>query len=134
MCHLYNIQNNINDCSRGGTYHNKFFKEICEKVDLICEKSDTYGYCITKPTKKFIDYVNKNCRKGCFKLELAKTYRDGTPKITTGTDSNGKEKTISRTKQSMRKYICKKCGLIIRASKDITGKLLCLDCNEILTN
>jgi len=60
-----------------------------------------------------------------------KTYRDGTPKTTkTGTD--GKEKTTSRTKQSMRKYHCPKCGLIIRASKDVTGKLLCVDCNEIL--
>jgi len=131
MCHLYNIQNNIQDCSRAGTYHNSKFKEIAEKCGLIVEKSDTYGYCITKPSDELIEYVKENCRTGCFKLERMKTYRDGTPKTTkTGTD--GKEKTTSRTKQSMRKYHCPKCGLIIRASKDITGKLLCVDCNEIL--
>jgi hypothetical protein len=134
MSHLYNIQNNIQDCSRAGTYHNAKFKEIAEKVDLIVEKDVKYGYCITKPTEKLIEYVKENCRSGCFKLERMKTYKDGTPKITTGTDKNGKEKTVSRTKQSMRKYTCQKCGLTIRATKDITGKLMCVDCGEILTN
>jgi predicted RNA-binding Zn-ribbon protein involved in translation (DUF1610 family) len=32
----------------------------------------------------------------------------------------------------MRKYTCPACGLIIRASKDVTGKLLCIDCGEVL--
>lgn len=132
MCHLWNIQKNIQDCSRSGTYHNKSFKEIAEKCDLIVEKSEKYGFCITKPTDKLIEYVKENCRVGCFKLERMKTYRDGTPKTTIGKD--GKETTVSRTKQSMRKYKCPSCGLIIRASKDITGKLMCVDCNEILVS
>ena len=134
MCHLWNIQQNIQDCSRAGTYHNAKFKEIAEKVDLIVEKSDKYGFCVTKPSDKIIAYVKENVRTGCFKLERIKTYKDGTPKVTTGTGADGKEKTVSRTKQSMRKYACPACGLIIRASKDITGKLLCIDCQEILVN
>ena len=58
-------------------------------------------------------------------------YKDGTPKTTT-TGADGKEKTVSRTKQSMKKYSCPKCGLIVRATKDVTGKLMCVDCDEIL--
>ncbi|MCL2311697.1 MAG: recombinase family protein [Firmicutes bacterium] len=130
MCHLYNIQNGIQDTSRGGTYHNVKFKETAEKSGLIVEKNDKYGYCVTTPSPELIEYVKENCRAGCFKLERMKTYRDGTPKTTTKGE-DGKEKTVSRTKQSMRKYICPKCGLIVRASKDITDKLMCIDCNEI---
>ena len=131
MSHLYNLQNNIQDCSRSNTYHNAKFKEIAEKVDLIVEKSDKYGYCITKPSEKLIEYVKENCRVGCFKLERMKTYKDGTPKVTT-TGTDGKEKTISRTKQSMRKYTCPQCGLTIRATKNVDNKLKCVDCDEIL--
>ena len=131
MCHLYNIQNDIQDCSRAGSYHNAKFKEIAERSGLIVEKSDKYGYCITKPTDELTEYVKKYTRAGCFKLERIKTYKNGTPKTTT-TGTDGKERTTSRTKQSMRKYCCPQCGLIVRASKDISNKLLCIDCNEIL--
>ena len=129
MCHLYNMQNDIQDCSRGGTYHNAKFKETAERSGLTVAKSEKYGFCITTPTPELIEYVKEHCRAGCFKLERMKTYRDGTPKTTT-TGTDGKERTTSRTKQSMRKYTCPTCGLIIRASKDVTGKLLCIDCNE----
>ena len=131
ICHLYNIQNGIQDTSRAGTYHNAKFKEIAEKSGLIVEKNEKYGYCITMPSPELKEYVKNNCRAGCFKLERMKTYRNGTPKTTTKGE-DGKEKTTSRTKQSMRKYNCPKCGLIIRASKDVTGRLKCLDCDEIL--
>jgi len=130
MCHLYNIQHDIQDTSRAGSYHNTKFKEVAEKSGLLVEKSDKYGYCITKPSQKLIDLVKAKTRSGCFKLERMKTYRDGTPKITT-TGDDGKEKTTSRTKQSMRKYACPTCALIVRASKDVAGKLMCVDCNEI---
>ena len=130
MCHLSNIQNNIQDCSRSGSYHNAKFKEVAEKSGLLVEKSAQYCYCITKPSDDIINFVKDNCRVGCFKLERIKTYKNGTPKTTT-TGTDGKEKTVTRTKQSMRKYHCPKCELIIRASKDVSGKLMCLDCNEI---
>ena len=38
------------------------------------EKSDKYGYCITKPTQELIDLVRAKTRAGCFKLERMKTY------------------------------------------------------------
>ncbi|MCL2841697.1 MAG: SprT-like domain-containing protein [Defluviitaleaceae bacterium] len=132
MVHLYHIEKGIQDTSRAGTYHNSKFKDTAEKCGLIVEKSVKYGYCITTPSVELVEYVKENCRSGCFKLERMKTYRDGTPK-TTVTGKDGKERTTSRTKQSMRKYTCPTCGLIIRASKDIAGKLLCIDCQEILS-
>ena len=134
MSHLYNLQNNIQDCSRGGTYHNAKFKEVAERVGLIVEKSEKYGFCVTKPSEELIKYVKENCRAGCFKLERMKTYKDGTPKVTIGTGENGREKTVSRTKQTMRKYSCPKCSLTIRATKNIDGRLMCVDCVEVLVS
>ena len=131
MCHLYNVEKGIQDTSRGRMYHNSRFKEVAERSGLLVEKHDKYGYCITTPSEELTALVKKKTRAGCFKLARAKTYRDGKPKTTTK-GSDGKEKTVSRTKQSMRKYICNTCGIIIRASKDISGKLLCVDCNELL--
>jgi hypothetical protein len=131
MCHLHNVQKGIQDTSRGGTYHNEKFKQTAERCGLEVSRDETYGYCITTPTSELKEYVKGNCRAGCFKMERMKTYRDGTPK-TTIIGKNGKEQTTSRTKQSTQKYTCPSCGLIIRATKDITDKLLCLDCKEIL--
>jgi len=128
MCHLLNIQNGVQDTSRGGTYHNSRFKEVAELHGLNVEKNEKYGYCVTTPSEELKQLVKEKCRTGCFKLERMKTYKDGTPKVTKK-GSDGKEKITSKTKQSMRKYECPMCGLIIRATKDITGKVLCIDCD-----
>jgi hypothetical protein len=126
MCHLWNIQRGVQDTSRAGTYHNREFKDVAEARGLIVEKDAKYGFCITKPSIEFTVLVKKSCRAGCFKLERAKTYRDGTPKVTT-TGTDGKEKTVSRTKQSSRKYTCPQCGLTVRATKEVNIK--CGDCD-----
>jgi rubrerythrin len=129
MCHLYNIQRGVQDTSRSGTYHNQEFKDVAENRGLIVEKDKTSGYCITKPSPEFAELVKKNCRAGCFKLNRAKTYKDGTPKVTT-TGTDGKEKTVTRTKQSSRKYICPKCGVSVRATKEVN--VICGDCGETM--
>lgn len=116
MCHLFNIQRGIQDTSRGGRYHNTKFKEVAENHGLLVEKSEKYGYCITKPTPELMTLVSEHVRGECFELERVKTSKRG--------KSGG-------GKQSMRKYNCPKCGLIIRASKDISGKVACIDCSEV---
>jgi len=131
MCHLYNIQKGIKDTSRSGTYHNLNFKNVAERCGLNVGQNDKYGYCVTTPSDELKELVKKHIRAGCFKLERAKTYKNGTPKTTT-TGSDGREKTTSRTKQSTRKYQCPKCGLLIRATKDIADMLLCIGCQEML--
>ena len=130
MCHLYNLQHNIQDTSRGGTYHNRNFRNIAEKCGLVVGKSEKYGFCITTPSNELKAFVQKNTRAGCFRHARIKTYRDGTPKTTTKGE-DGREKTVSRTKQSMRKYKCPLCGLIIRASRDISGLVSCVTCDEL---
>jgi len=120
MCHLYNLQNEIQDTSRSGTYHNTKFKKVAEPRGLQVNKCEKYGYCITTPTQELIDFLSENnLNADYFKLNRIKTHRSG--KIPTG-----------QTRQSTRKYTCPSCELIIRASKDITGKLLCIDCEEVL--
>ena len=52
MVHLYNIQRDIQDYSRGGTYHNKKFKTEAEKHMLRIEKDGRYGWTITHPTEE----------------------------------------------------------------------------------
>ena len=130
MCHLHNIQNGVQDTSRGGTYHNAKFKAVAEQCGLIVDKNEKYGYCVTTPSPELTELVKEKVRAGCFKLERIKTYRDGSPKTTT-TGEDGKEKTTSRTKQSTKKYRCPSCGLIVRASKDISGRVLCIGCESV---
>lgn len=128
MCHLYNLQRGVQDCSRSGTYHNQVFRDTAEAHGLRCERSERYGWCVTSPTDELSSWVAENCRKGCFRYRRAATYKNGKPKTTKpGTD--GKPITVSRTKQSSRKYVCPCCGLIVRATRNLTGKLLCIDCD-----
>ena len=131
MVHLYNIQREVQDTSRAGTYHNREFKEVAEARGLNVDKDLKYGFCVTTPTNAFTELVKKHCRAGCFKLERMKTYRDGTPKITK-TGEDGKEKTVTRTKQSSRKYTCPKCGVIVRATKEVN--IICGDCDITMEN
>ena len=56
MVHLWNMQQGVQDCSRGGAYHNKKFKEEAEKRDLLIEHHSTYGWTITTPTDKLIEW------------------------------------------------------------------------------
>jgi len=48
MAHLYNLDVlNVQDCSRSGTYHNKFFKQTAESHGLICTRTEKYGWSDT---------------------------------------------------------------------------------------
>ncbi|MDR3314130.1 MAG: SprT-like domain-containing protein [Oscillospiraceae bacterium] len=129
MCHLLNLQNGVQDCSRGGLYHNARFRDVAEARGLIVKQHATHGFCMTEPSSDFIELVKANCRAGCFKLERMKTYRDGTPK-TTKTGAGGQVVTTSRTKQSYRKYICAACGLIARTTRD--AELICSTCQQAM--
>lgn len=131
MCHLLNLQRGVKDTSRSGTYHNGHFKAAAEAHGLTCERSERYGWCKTGPTEELTAWVQENCRMGCFRYARAATYKGGAPK-TTKTGADGTPVTISRTRQSSRKYVCPGCGLIVRTTKDAARKLMCLDCNEVL--
>lgn len=57
MVHNYCHVNGIKDTSRSGTYHNKRFKEECEKRDLIITKANVIGFSITRPTEEIFQLV-----------------------------------------------------------------------------
>lgn len=109
MVHLWNLQNEVQDTSRGGTYHNKKFKQVAEEHGLIIEQHPKYGWTITtlnNEAKAFIDGMNE---KG-FDI-----YRSKLPKFKAASSS------------SSRKYVCPSCCLIIRATKEV--HVICAECD-----
>lgn len=110
MVHLYNIQNEIKDNSNNGIYHNKKFKESAETFGLVVDKSEKYGWAITKLNQQSIDLVNKfDINKDVFKL-YKKVFK--------------KEEKEDKTKSWG--YECPKCGTKFTYRKKLN--LICGDC------
>lgn len=109
MVHLLNLQIGIQDTSRGGTYHNKKFKETAEQHGLIAESSIKYGFSSTSLNDEAKAFIDSMADK---KFEL---FRKPLPKIKGQSKSN-----------SSRKYVCPVCGAIIRATKEV--HVICGDC------
>lgn len=108
MVHLDNIAKEIKDTSRGGTYHNKKFKETAEQHGLIIDRDPKYGWTITHlndETKAFVATLDGSA----FQLFRQKQLR-------LKTSGSG----------SSRKYVCPCCGMIIRATKEV--RVICGDC------
>lgn len=57
MVHLYNLQIGVQDCSRGGTYHNKRFRDAAVSRDLQISYDSRIGWSITEPTEALIDFI-----------------------------------------------------------------------------
>ena len=60
MVHIYCMDNDIKDTSRGGSYHNKKFKEQAEARDLIIDHSESIGWSVTTPSDKLIEWCIDN--------------------------------------------------------------------------
>lgn len=121
MTHLYNIMHDIQDCSRGGTYHNKKFKDEAEKHMIHIEKDDRYGWTVTSPTEELLDYIIK---QGWEDILTGKNPLYGLlGGASGGMGKNGSggavKPTGAKAKSSTRKYVCPCCGTIIRATKNV---------------
>lgn len=112
MVHLYCLENDIKDTSRGGVYHNKKFRDESEKRGLIITQADKIGWSITSASKEFKQFVKEN------------KERTDTFKIVRNTKYNDK----SKKKQVSYRYECSICGGIARSTKAL--QLTC--CNEIM--
>lgn len=129
MVHLYNIAHDIQDCSRGGSYHNKKFKVEAERRGLVIGHHEKYGWTITEPGDDLLEYI---IDQGWTEIRINRTGGLWTPtasggeKAGEGGSRDGGEKPVKRS--STRKYICPKCGQSIRATK--TVNILCGDCME----
>ncbi|MDL2288169.1 SprT-like domain-containing protein [Oscillospiraceae bacterium OttesenSCG-928-F05] len=124
MVHLWNIREGIQDCSRGGAYHNKKFRDAAASRDLSISYDQRIGWSITEPTPELCDFI---IEQGWTDIDMARqewsftTRGKGTGNTTGGTDTP-----TGRT-SSTRKYICPCCGQSVRATKEI--RIKCMDCD-----
>ena len=73
MVHLQNLQDNVQDTSRSGSYHNRKFKETAEAHGLTVEKGEKYGW--HKTTSMFAPVAEPSSgppRKFMFSVENVK--------------------------------------------------------------
>ena len=122
--HLWNLQNGIQDCSRGGTYHNKRFKEAAEARDLCIEHDARYGWTITSPADGLLDFILQN---GLTDILLNRNEASGFQITGTGTHS-GNTNGAPPKPSSTRKYVCPCCGMSVRATKEV--RIMCMDCGK----
>lgn len=129
MVHLWNIENNIQDTSRGGSYHNKRFKEKAEKCGLRIEHHDKYGWTITHVTDELLEFCMKhdlseiliNREETCFGGGISgKGKIDPETGVVIGTGTGKKP-------SSTRKYQCPCCKDSVRATKVVFIK--CTKCD-----
>lgn len=128
MVHYYCQTNDIQDCSRGGTYHNRRFKEEAEKRGLIIEKDDRYGWTLTTPSDDLILWC---AEQDLQEIRLVRVDYSTSARGGSSSSGSGVVATAPKKKSSTRKYACPCCGLIIRATKDIGGKVACMDCERL---
>lgn len=124
MVHLYCAINRISDTSNGGRYHNKNFKRLAEERDLIIEYVKYIGYSKTSPSKRFIEVLKENGL-----IATIDHCRTDNISIITG-GNNGSSGIVGKKKSSTRKYICKGCGISVRATKDVN--IICGDCMRLM--
>ena len=114
MCHLYAVLNNMQDCSRSGTYHNKLFKKIAETHGLNVECVKTIGWSYTtlkdETASLIADFVKDNPETIIYRTPIVQGQRLKT--------------------SSTRKYVCPCCGMSVRATKQVN--IMCADCNEYM--
>lgn len=128
MIHYYCQVNGIQDTSRSGTYHNKRFKTEAEKRGLVIKHHEKYGWTITTPS----DDLTLWCAEmGLRDICLARVSF-GASSLGGGSSSGAGKRGKSSGSSSTRKYICPDCGMSVRATRDLTAKLLCVDCKKLL--
>ena len=75
MVHYHNYILGIQDCSRGGTYHNRKFRDSALAHGLMVAHHDKYGWTITSPSDALLQFcldndlsdilINRNEYGGC---------------------------------------------------------------------
>lgn len=130
MVHLWNIAHGVQDCSRGGMYHNKKFKAEAEKRGLVIGHHDKYGWTITSPSDALLEYI---LEQGWTEIAINRGGFGWTPPPSGGSkagdsgSAEGEEKPKPK-KSSTRKLVCPKCGNSVRATKAV--RIMCMDCME----
>lgn len=114
MVHQWCYEHDLKDTSRGNTYHNKVFKIEAEKRGLTITCDNRFGWSVTEPGDKLLVME----RQGAFKKAETELHRLG----------SAWSKATGKTKSSTRKYVCPKCALSVRATKEVN--IVCGECQE----
>lgn len=131
MVHLYNIAHGVQDCSRGGMYHNKKFRDEAERRGLMISHHEKYGWTLTEPSDKLMEYI---LDMGWSEISMNRGCGWTPPPSTGGKAGNTGGSTVTPPpatggkKSSTRKLQCPCCGNSVRATKAV--RIMCMDCNE----
>ena len=125
MVHYYNYEHGVQDCSRGGTYHNRRFKEAAECRGLIITHSDKYGWSHTSPGDDLIEFILKY---DLTDILINRNEFTGVRVPGTGTHSGATPVNLPPRKSNSRKYVCSCCGISVRATREV--RILCMDCAQ----
>lgn len=115
LVHYSNLLNDIKDYT-DQYYHNKKFKTLAEKVGLVCEKSNKYGYGITNPSAEFKQFIDEVVKPN----DAAFTYFR-TPELKIALPTKTRAKTIF-------KYTCPDCKLEAKGKAGL--EIVCKKCNK----
>ena len=104
MVHLYNQMHDIEDTSRGRTYHNTLFRDAAEKHGLQVMRTDRHGWSETSLRPDLIEYART----------LPISFSLFRPSAAVA------------SRQRVRKYMCPVCRCSVRATKEV--HITCTDC------
>ncbi len=124
MCHQYNNEiANVQDCSRGGTYHNKYFKQAAEAHGLTVTRSEKYGWSITSPSDALLEWILDN---NVQEIKLNRNDPYGIRIVGGNSAANGSVLPIAVKPNHNYRYVCPCCHSIARSVKPL--HLICGDC------
>lgn len=124
--HIYNMQRGIQDCSRGGQYHNKKFKAAAEARDLKISYNPRIGWSITEPTEALCEFV---LEQGWQDINMNRIESCYIPRGNGNGSATGTAPTRNPNSHSI-KYICPCCRNSVRATKTVNIK--CADCDLLM--
>lgn len=127
LVHLYDLQRGIQDCSRGGRYHNKHFRDEATARDLKISYAPHVGWSITEPTDALIDFI---ISQGWTDIQMGRDGGGISQRTGGGNGSNaGTADGSGKKPSSTRKLICPNCGQTARVTK-ASAFIVCGFCNE----
>lgn len=124
-CHLYAMQNGIQDTSNRGVYHNKRFKKLAEERGLIISRHEKYGWTVTEPSEETLNFC---ISYGLQEIQISRNTGISFVGVSGGTDRNGGADKPPVKKGNSRKWICPCCGTIIRSTREVN--VICGDCSK----
>ena len=121
MVHEYCMETGIKDTSNNGVYHNRRFKEQAEAHGLTVDHHEKYGWTITSPSEELLDFIIfqgwQDIQMG-ERLAWSDMAGTGAGSKAPGSSQTGAPKP-PKAKSSTRRWVCPKCGTIIRSTKDV---------------